>query len=329
MKGRKLFLPAMAYFAAMLLLGSIPAIFAQDGIAVTTDESTFSAGEIVNITGKVDNAGDGVPVGIEVRDSEGATILVRTITTDQDGNYELAFKVPQSASSGTFTIFANSQVNGEKVSNTRKISVGTADSSSSSGSTSGCIIATAAFGSELTPQVQFLRNFRDGHIMSTTTGTSFMTAFNAWYYSFSPYVADYERGQPWMQQTVRTAIYPLLGILTISEMAYSAVPGEYGSMAAGLVASSLIGAVYVAPLTLPVKQVRKARLDYRLALIVIAGMLATVFVALAVDNSGAMIVTTSLFIVVTIALAAMMIGNLISRGMEKLIRPSSAVRPTG
>ncbi|HEX7031533.1 MAG TPA: CFI-box-CTERM domain-containing protein, partial [Nitrososphaera sp.] len=42
---------------------------------------------------------------------------------------------------------------------------------------SGCLIATAAFGSELTPQVQFLRNFRDNYILSTASGAAFMNAF--------------------------------------------------------------------------------------------------------------------------------------------------------
>ncbi|HEX7031593.1 MAG TPA: ABC transporter substrate-binding protein, partial [Nitrososphaera sp.] len=69
---------------------------------------------------------------------------------------------------------------------------------------SGCLIATAAFGSELTPQVQFLRNFRDNYILSTASGAAFMNAFNSVYYSFSPQVADYEREQPWLQATVRT-----------------------------------------------------------------------------------------------------------------------------
>ncbi len=58
---------------------------------------------------------------------------------------------------------------------------------------SGCLIATAAFGSELTPQVQYLRNFRENYILSTASGSAFMSAFNSVYYSFSPQVADYER----------------------------------------------------------------------------------------------------------------------------------------
>ena len=56
----------------------------------------------------------------------------------------------------------------------------------------GCLIATAAFGSEIAPQVQFLRELRDNTVLQTESGTSFMTGFNQFYYSFSPAVADYE-----------------------------------------------------------------------------------------------------------------------------------------
>ena len=45
----------------------------------------------------------------------------------------------------------------------------------------GCLIATAAFGSEMAPQVQFLRELRYNTILQTQSGTSFMTDFNQFY----------------------------------------------------------------------------------------------------------------------------------------------------
>ena len=47
----------------------------------------------------------------------------------------------------------------------------------------GCLIATAAYGTELAPQVQLLREIRDNTLSSTTSGTSFMIGFNTVYYS--------------------------------------------------------------------------------------------------------------------------------------------------
>jgi hypothetical protein len=116
-------------------------------------------------------------------------------------------------------------------------------------SQSGCLIATAAFGSELAPQVQQLRLFRDGIALKTSAGNSFMNVFNAWYYSFSPSVANYERQEPWLQNTVRILIYPLLGILTVSTFVHDslAFSSEIGIVAAGVTASSLVGLLYFAP----------------------------------------------------------------------------------
>jgi hypothetical protein len=114
---------------------------------------------------------------------------------------------------------------------------------------SQCLIATAAFGSELTPQVQYLRHFRDHYILSTASGTAFMNAFNTFYYSFSPQIAEYEREQPWLQTIVKVALYPLFGTLMAAEHVYTAVGGgEAGAIFAGAISSMLIGAIYLGPI---------------------------------------------------------------------------------
>jgi len=79
----------------------------------------------------------------------------------------------------------------------------------------GCLIATAAFGSEMAPQVQFLREIRDNTVMSTQSGTAFMAGFNQFYYSFSPYVADYERENPVFKEAVKITLTPMLTSLTL------------------------------------------------------------------------------------------------------------------
>jgi len=83
----------------------------------------------------------------------------------------------------------------------------------------GCLIATAAFGSELAPQVQFLREIRDNTVMSTSIGTAFMTEFNQFYYSFSPTIADMERENPMFQEAVRGFITPMISTLSIMILA--------------------------------------------------------------------------------------------------------------
>ena len=76
----------------------------------------------------------------------------------------------------------------------------------------GCLIATAAFGSEMAPQVQFLRELRDNTVLQTESGTSFMTGFNQFYYSFSPAIADYERENTVFKEAVKITLTPLLKI---------------------------------------------------------------------------------------------------------------------
>ena len=83
----------------------------------------------------------------------------------------------------------------------------------------GCLIATAAYGTELAPQVQFLREIRDNTVMSTASGAAFMTGFNQFYYSFSPVIADMERENPLFQETVRAFITPMVSTLSIMTLA--------------------------------------------------------------------------------------------------------------
>ena len=79
----------------------------------------------------------------------------------------------------------------------------------------GCLIATATFDSELSPQVQQLREVRDNVVMKTKSGVAFMTAFNQFYYSFSPGIADLERENSVFKETVKIVLTPLLTSLSI------------------------------------------------------------------------------------------------------------------
>ncbi len=85
----------------------------------------------------------------------------------------------------------------------------------------GCLIATAAYGSELAPQVQMLREIRDNQLMNTESGSAFMTTFNEAYYSFSPIIADMERESPLFKEAVKLGLTPMLSTLSIMESAES------------------------------------------------------------------------------------------------------------
>jgi hypothetical protein len=105
----------------------------------------------------------------------------------------------------------------------------------------------------MAPQVQFLRNFRDNSILTTKSGTAFMMAFNAWYYSFSPQTANQIARSGLARSIMQVALSPLVGILTLSSATFQATRAfpELAVLLAGLLASGLIGAFYLGlPLTL-------------------------------------------------------------------------------
>ena len=210
---------------------------------------------------------------------------------------------------GTYKLSAEN-INGQGETSQMDIQVlqGNGTASAVPSKPSGCLIATAAFGSELTPQVQYLRNFRDGFVMKSQSGSAFMDAFNGVYYSFSPQVADYERQHPALQTTVRGLIYPLLGILTLSEWAHHAAGGEYGTMVAGMVASGLIGATYLWPAGAAVP--RAARSQWFAIAAAVAGSAMLLSLAL---YPAALMYTTSAFVIVTASTCAVLLPRAVKR----------------
>jgi hypothetical protein len=117
------------------------------------------------------------------------------------------------------------------------------------GNGGGCLIATAAFGSELSPQVQFLREIRDNTVLQTESGSAFMAGFNQFYYSFSPAIADYERENPTFKEAVKLTLTPLLTSLTL--LHYADIDSESEMLGYGIGVVLLnIGMYFVAPAVL-------------------------------------------------------------------------------
>ena len=110
----------------------------------------------------------------------------------------------------------------------------------------GCLIATAAFGSEMAPQVQFLREIRDSTVLQTQSGSTFMTGVNQFYYSFSPAIADYERENAAFKEAVKITITPMLTSLAI--LNYVDIDSEEEMLGYGIGIILLnIGMYFVAP----------------------------------------------------------------------------------
>ena len=77
-----------------------------------------------------------------------------------------------------------------------------------------------------------------------------MNVFNAFYYSFSPQVAEIVASNSLIAQVTRVVIAPLIHILKILMLLPAT---EAGSILGGLVAAALAGVIY---LTLPLLLVR-------------------------------------------------------------------------
>ena len=119
----------------------------------------------------------------------------------------------------------------------------------------GCLIATAAFGSELAPQVQLLREIRDDIVLQTKSGSIFMTGFNQFYYSFSPAVSDYERENTTFKEAVKLTLTPLLTSLTLLQYADIDSESEMLGYGIGIILLN-IGMYFVAPSVL-ITKIRK------------------------------------------------------------------------
>jgi len=243
---------------AVLVVVIITPAFAESLITFDVDTAKFAPGEIVELEGKVQSGLEGEVIAVEIKDADGTLILIRTVTSDSNGEFSLKFKVPSTAAAGSFDVVTNLDNDGESLSESnsfesvvsvtstsepvveQKVTCGpgtidkdgvcvvdsasetekvvTEEKSSKGG---GCLIATATYGSELAPQVQQLRELRDNQLLQTESGAAFMGTFNDIYYSFSPIIADYERENPYFKEVVKLAITPMISTLSLMENADS------------------------------------------------------------------------------------------------------------
>jgi hypothetical protein len=148
--------------------------------------------------------------------------------------------------------------------------------------------------------------------MNTKAGSSFMIAFNSLYYGFSPTVASYLQ-EHWVERTImKVALYPLIGILWLTSVTFNELSSypEVAALTSGLLASSLIGAVYIgAPLAFLEAKVPRL-VDSRKRRIILVRLIVMLVTSLLALGLGELFLTIPLLILSTtaIVLCAMLLA---------------------
>jgi len=268
-------------------------------ISCSVSPSEVTVGGSITVSGTIDPPVSGATVTLTYTKPD-ATKFTRTVTSGSTGSYSDAYKPDMVGSWSVSASWAGDATNGGASSSTSSINV----------KKSGCLIATTTYGSELSPQVQFLREFRDITVSSTFAGSNFMTIFNTFYYSFSPGVAStlYDNGV--LREAMKVILYPLIGILGASSLIFPifSFGPELGVVLVGLAACSLLAIVYIVPLVLLFGSIRRFEISpktIRPMFIVWVSDVAVLVLAEALQSSLLMMVASGAFVVVTMCLATL------------------------
>jgi len=277
----------------------------KTGLTCTPTPKTVTVGEPVTITGSLTPALAGKKIIITIVEPDGETSQ-RISSTASDGTYTDTFTPSltgtwnvSSTWMGDDTRMGSSST--EETFNVEEISEPVPEDEKR------CIIATATYGSELSPEVQFLRDFRDNYVLKTYAGSSFMTVFNAWYYSFSPQVAATISTSNTLRSIMKILLIPLIGILHLTTISnYLFGFNEFAIIFSGFIASSLIGVIYITPFIMIIFYIKKMKVHprtLRSGSIIWGLSLLGIITAETIRLSSLMMVSTAIFVLMTMILA--------------------------
>jgi len=275
-------------------------------ISCSVSPKSVTQGESITVSGSIRPSVSGVTMTLTYSKPDEST-FTRTVKTDADG----AYSDPHTPTEiGSWNVQASWEGDSEREGASSQQIAFTVEEKK------GCIIATATYGSELSPEVQFLRGFRDNTVLNTFAGSSFMTVFNAWYYSFSPRVASAIAVNDAVRVLMKILLYPLIGILHLAATTYSlfSINPEFTVFVSGLVASSLIGIVYLAPWVLIPCLFKKLKIPAKalhvqsLIFVIIVGCIA---VAEIIQWQSLMMFSTAMFVLTSMSISSMTLMKLL------------------
>jgi len=144
-----------------------------------------------------------------------------------------------------------------------------------------------------------------------------MQAFNNWYYSWAPSLAQRIALNENYKAATRVLIAPLIGSLFVSQVAFTAlapVSSELAIMLAGLLASALIGLVYLGPAYALAWKLSKRRITKRaIYYLAIAAAILTFIATLTTGTFNVTANLTALAVVETLLLTPALILRKMNR----------------
>jgi hypothetical protein len=102
---------------------------------------------------------------------------------------------------------------------------------------SGCFIATAAYGTPMAKEIQVLRKFRDEYLLTNPLGQVFVNL----YYKLSPPIADFITDHPSLKPIVRAGLVP---VVAMSAVVVNTTVGEKIAILGLLVLVSVVVAIW-------------------------------------------------------------------------------------
>jgi hypothetical protein len=221
-----------------------------------------------------------IPVTVTATTSTTSTSAVQSssssTTTQTESSISTTIETSEGTSSTTTQSSSTSTTTSTESSNTTTI--GTTERTSSTSAVlpsttqspppvpprpPGCVIATAAYGSSVAPEVVYMRHVRDGLIGSTPTGRMLVDAFNTFYYSWSPSLARIIAANEALRAAFRVLLLPLVATVHVAALVFTTagiITGrpDFASTVAFLFAACITLTTYVAFPVLTVAELIKA-----------------------------------------------------------------------
>jgi hypothetical protein len=267
----------------------------SSSLEVNFEKEKIKIGESVTIHGLLDPPLSGVTINLNITKPD-KTKITDSVKTQTDGSFTYILKPDDVGNWWIDTRWFGNSTHEDDF----NIDLVTVTESGA------CFIASATYGSKLSPEVRFLRSLRNKMATKSFTGSHFIKAFNSFYYSFSPQIASLIIEHQAIREFMKYFLTPFLWIMRISALVFESftIHSEIQPILSLLLASSLIGVTYLTiPLTAlfyAVKHINIKKRHLRVLLIIWLINLSNLFIANIIKSPLLLIFATSSLVILTL-----------------------------